>query len=225
MAFRGIMGPMPEISIRLATSADIRRREEIRLQHPYPGHIALMGSVDLAKQYGSGRTRLDRIPNRSRVTVVAEVSGRVEGVPQYTYGADVTGNRLDHLRLLLSMLGPINFVRRLPFLRARSRVNIPVPTDAFRIFNLQVDVAYRRQGIATRLLDWAEAEAEAARLGAHRMALPADLTNPAIKLYERQGYVTTRTATDRQYERYSHDAGRVLMEKDLTRADRSASES
>jgi ribosomal protein S18 acetylase RimI-like enzyme len=223
VAFRGIIGPMPEISIRLATSADIQRIEEIRLQHAYPGHIALMGSVDLAKRYGSGRTALDRIPNRLRVTVVAEISGRVEGVLQYTYGADVKGNRLEHLRLLLSLLGPMKFVRRLRFLRARSRVNIPVPTDAFRVFNLQVDIAHRRQGIATSLLDWAEGEA--ARLGARRMALLADLTNPAIRLYEREGYVTTRTATDRQYERYSQDAGRVLMEKDLTRADRSASES
>ena len=209
---------MSEISIRMATAGDVSRIEEIRLQHAYPGHIALMGNPELAVRYASGRTKLDRIPNSSKVTVVAEADGKVEGVLQYTFGSEPPPARLDHVRLLLLLLGPIGLVRRLPLLRARERVKIPVPSDAFRVFNLQVDVEFRCRGIATQLLDWAEDEAR--RLGAPRMALLADSASAAVRLYERNGYRTTRLATDPDYERYTQDPGRVLMEKELDSSDR-----
>ena len=213
---------MSEISIRLATTDDIARIEQIRLQHAYPGDVALMGSVDLAVRYASGRTKLDRIPNPSKVTVVAEAGTEVEGVLQYTFRSDPPPVGLDHTRLLFSLLGPIGLVRRLPVIRARKRVKIPVPSDAFRVFNLQVDTAFRCRGIATQLLDWAEDEAR--RLGARSMALLADSASPAVRLYERNGYRTTRIATDAEYERYTQDPGRVLMEKDLESTDGPASE-
>jgi len=204
---------MSEVSIRPATADDIPRIEQIRLQHVYPGHLALMGSDDRAMRYSSGRTKLDRIPNAAKVTVVAEVDGTVEGVLQYTFGSDAPRAGFDHARLLFSLLGPLGLVRRLPVLRARERVKIPVPADAFRVFNLQVDIAFRCRGIATQLLDWAEDEAR--RLDAPRMALLADSTSAAVRLYERNGYRTTVRATDHDYERYTEDPGRVLMEKDL----------
>jgi GNAT superfamily N-acetyltransferase len=213
---------MSDISIRSATSADIARIKEIRLQAAYPGHVALMGSIERAQRYSARRVKLDRIPNDARVTVVAEVSDRVVGVLQYTYGSDVTGMWLARLWLLVSLLGPIGLVRRLPFLRARERVKISVPPDAFRMFNLQVDTAHQSRGIGSQLLQWADDEAM--RLGATRMALLTDSMSPAIRLYERNGYVTTRTATDVQYERLTHDPGRVLMEKDLDAAHQSTPE-
>ena len=214
---------MSEISLRLATAGDVARIEEIRLQHAYPGDVALMGSVDLAVRYASGRTKLDRIPNPSKVTVVAVVDGEVEGVLQYTFRADPPSVGLDHLRLLVSLLGPFRLVRGYRVLRARRRVKIAVPSEAFRVFNLQVDTAFRCRGIATQLLDWAEDEAR--RLGAPCMALLADSASDAVGLYERNGYRTTQIATDPEYERYTGDPGRVLMQKELESASRPASDS
>jgi GNAT superfamily N-acetyltransferase len=213
---------MSDISIRLANSGDIARIKEIRREVAYPGHVALMGSVERAQRYSAGRVKLDRIPNDARVTVVAELSDRVVGILQYTYGSDVTGMWLARLWLLVSLLGPIGLVRRLPLLRARGRVKIAFPPDAFRLFNLQVDTAYRSRGIGSQLIQWADDEAM--RLGATRMALLTDSTSPAIPLYERNGYVTTRTVTDAQYQRLSREPGRVLMEKELDAADQSTPE-
>ena len=210
---------MSEVVIRFATADDVERIEEMRLQHAYPGDIALLGNVERAHRYASGRVKVDRIPNPSKVTVVADLDDRVEGVLQYsvTHGDANTWitqqRRVAQVRLLVSLLGPFGFLRRLPVLFARRRVTLPIPAGAFHIVNLQVDTTCRGQGIATRLLDWAEDEAK--HLGARRMALLADSASPVVRLYERNGYRITRTATDARYERYTNDPGRVLMEKQL----------
>ena len=206
-------GSMSEVVIRFATADDVERIEQMRLQHAYPGDIALMGSVERAHRYASGRVKLDGIPNPSKVTVVADVADRVEGALQYTFGDDPDPATLAHVRLLISLLGPVGLIRGIPVLRARRRVKIPVPTEAFRIFNLQVDTSRHGQGIATQLLGWADDEAR--HLGARRMALLADSASPVVRLYERNGYRITKTATDARYERYANDPGRVLMEKNL----------
>ena len=208
---------MSEVVIRFATVDDVERISQMRLQHAYPGDIALLGSVERAGRYASGRVKLDRIPNPSKVTVVADVADRVEGVLQYANGHGASNTRpvrrFAQVRLLVVLLGPFGFVYRLPVLLARQRVKLPVPAGVFQIVNLQVDTTCRGQGVATQLLDWAEDEAR--HLGARRMALLADSASPVVRLYERNGYRITKTATDARYERYTHDPGRVLMEKDL----------
>ena len=53
-------------------------------------------------------------------------------------------------------------------------------------------------------------------VGVSALSLHVVTTNPAIRLYERNGYRTTMTATDPRYEQRTGIAGRTLMVKDLT---------
>ncbi|MGO9876521.1 MAG: GNAT family N-acetyltransferase [Acidimicrobiia bacterium] len=207
---------METVSFRLATENDVDRLVEIVTAEPGVEAMALMGSVELALRYDEGLLRLNPIPNTSRVTVLALRAGRVVGFLQYEYGRGRPHSRVEVVRFLLSLLGPIGLLSRLPGLWARTRVDIPIPTGSFHIANLDVEVAARGQGIGTQLLDHAEHEAR--RLGARRMSLITRTTNStAIRLYERNGFVTTRTATHPSYEHHTGLSGRMLMEKDLSK--------
>ena len=100
-----------------------------------------------------------------------------------------------------------------PRLWARLRAQIHIPEDALYLTLVHVETASQGEGIGTCLLEWADREAN--RLGARRMCLTTTLDNPALKLYERNGYVVTRTADDPVYVRRLGVPGRVLMEKQL----------
>ena len=73
---------------------------------------------------------------------------------------------------------------------------------------------FRGRGIGGRLL--AFAEAEAARTGHGQVALHTFTTNPARRLYERNGYRAVAEVTDPDFERRTGVAGNVLYVKDLT---------
>jgi ribosomal protein S18 acetylase RimI-like enzyme len=204
---------MMRVSIRSATSDDVGRIVEIVNGEPGEDAIALMGSVELAHRYRERMVELEGIPNPSRVTVVAEASGRVVGLLQYRLGNTGRHGRLAHLRVLASLLGPIGVLRRAPCLWARTRVGLPIPVDSFYITNVHVENASQGQGVGSQLLRWAEHEA--IRHGARLMALTTISNSAAIPLYERNGFTITRTATHPDYERRLHVPGRVLMEKVL----------
>ena len=61
----------------------------------------------------------------------------------------------------------------------------------------------------------AYAEAQARARGAQRMALHTLTTNPAQRLYERNGFRVVETATNAEFERLTGVAGNVLMVKEL----------
>ena len=67
--------------------------------------------------------------------------------------------------------------------------------------------------IGAHLLAHAEAEARAA--GIARMALCTGVSNPAQHLHERAGYRIVETRRHADYERITHNPGRVPMIKDL----------
>ena len=88
--------------------------------------------------------------------------------------------------------------------------------------DLHVDAAAQGQRVGTQLLAWAEEEAR--RIGAKSMTLTTIPTNTGgIRLYERFGFKTTKTATSASYVKHTHIPGRVFMEKeiDLTKEDHS----
>jgi GNAT superfamily N-acetyltransferase len=198
-----------------ATTADIDRVAQILHAEPGAEAIAFMGNVELARRYGEALVRRDGIPNPARSTVVAQRAGEVVGVLQYALGSGRAHGRLEHMRVLASVVGPFGVVRRLPAIRARARVEIAVPPASFHIANLHVDAAHHSEGIGNELLEWAEWEA--IRVGARRMVLITTTTNPARPWYERHGFVPTVTATDGRYERYAGVPGRVLLEKSIAR--------
>ncbi len=180
--------------------------------HGEPGReaVSLIGGVDRARRFGRGLVRLDRIPNAAKPTVVAQSHDRVVGVLQYSRGANdrIT---LAHVRLAVSVFGPIGVLRAVPRLRARASVDVAIPADSFYIAEIHVDPGTRGLGIGGQLLDWAEREA--IRLESARMTLTTTTANPARRLYERKGFTVTNTATNPRYEHYTGIAGRVLMEK------------
>ena len=212
---------MPDVTFRLATSADIDRVLEIVNAVPGEEAVKLMGSEKLALEYDEGLVRLDPIPNKSRITVLAQNGDHAVGVLQYQFGDAPHHSRVDVLKLLLKVLGPVGFVRRFPAIYSRTTVDIEVPTDALFVTNLHVEAAAQGQNIGTQLLEWAEAEAR--RIGARNMALTTITTNTGgIRLYERFGFKTTKVASSPSYEKHTGIKGRVFMEKELAPADAGA---
>jgi ribosomal protein S18 acetylase RimI-like enzyme len=212
---------MPDVTFRPATAADIDRILEIVNASAGEEAVALMGSEQLALQYDEGLVRLDPIPNPSRITVLAQTDDKVVGVLQYQYGDAPHHSRVDVLKLLLRVLGPVRFVRRLPAIRSRATVDIDVPPDVLHLTNLHVEAAARGQDIGTKLLIWAEDEAR--RIGARSMTLATLSTNEGgIRLYERFGFEITRTVTSPSYEKHTGIPGRVLMEKQIAPAEAAA---
>lgn len=208
---------MPDVTFRLATSADIDRILEIINAVPGDEALKLMGSAKLALQYDEGLVRLDPIPNESRMTVLAQNGDHVVGVLQYQFGDAPHHSRVDVVKLLIKVLGPIGFVRRLPAIHSRTTVDIETPTDSLHLTNLHVEEAARGQDVGTKLLQWAEDEAR--RIGASRMTITTIPTNVGgVRLYERFGFKTTKTVTSPSYEKHTGIPGRIFMEKELSAA-------
>ncbi len=208
---------MDAIVIRPATSNDVDRMAEIVNAEPGDEPIALMGDIELARKYGIGLFKLDPIPNDARVTVVAQEADAIAGVLQYQFGdLGRPHSRLEVLRMLVGLLGPIGLLRRFRAVQSRARVDIPIPPGSFNLANLHVAPEFQERGIGRQLLEWAENEA--VTLGAPRMTLITTTRHPRISWYERSGFKITQTATDPTYERYTQIEGRVLMQKDLAGA-------
>ncbi len=208
------MPDAPDVNFRFATSADIDRVLEIVNAVAGEEAVALMGSEKLALQYDEGLVRLDPIPNKSRITVLAQNGDHVVGVLQYQFGDAPHHSRVDVVKLLLKVLGPIGFVKRFPAIYSRTTVDIETPTDSLHITNLHVEEAARGQDIGTKLLIWAEEEAH--RIGATRLSLTTIPTNVGgIRLYERFGFKTTKTVNSPSYEKHTKIPGRIFMEKPL----------
>lgn len=206
---------MAPITIRLATEADVDRILEIVNAVPGVEAVALLGSDDLALRYDDGLFRLDPITSGYRTTVLAQDGDRIVGVLRYQFGEEAPHHsRVDVLRLLLKLLGPIRLARRLPGIYSRTKVDVPIPADSLHIATLQVEPAARGQHVGRQLVEWAEAEA--VRLGAGRMSIVTAPTNEgALKFYERLGFHATKTVTDPSYEKHTGIPGRVYIEKVL----------
>jgi ribosomal protein S18 acetylase RimI-like enzyme len=146
--------------------------------------------------------------------MLAESGGRVVGLLQYQFGDARHHSRLDVLKLLVKVLGPIRFLRRLPAIWSRTTVDIDVPKNAFHITHLHMEEAARGQNVGTTLLNWGQVEA--VKLGAEKMSLTTLPTNVnAIRFYERFGFTITKTASSPSYVKRTGIPGRLLLEKDL----------
>ena len=209
---------MADVTFRLATEADIDRILEIVNAVPGQEAVALMGSDELALQYDEGLVRLDPIPNKSRITVLAMNDDHVVGVLQYQFGDAPHHSRVDVFKLLVKVLGPVRLVRRFPAIWSRTTVDIDIPTDALHITNLHVEEEARGQDVGTKLLNWAREEA--VRIGARNMTLTTIPTNVGgLRLYERFGFKITKTVNSPSYEKHTKIPGRVFLERDLEPAD------
>jgi GNAT superfamily N-acetyltransferase len=93
---------------------------------------------------------------------------------------------------------------------------IAVPEGALNIDALHVDPAFLNQRIGSALLDWVNEEA--ARRGVNKISVSAWIGFRGISLYERNGFEQVATKQDAEYERYFGVAGRVLLVKEVGRA-------
>ena len=205
------------LTFRRARADDTARIIEIMHGEPMPEAVGLaFDDAELALALGSALIRMPNSPMGWQRTVFAVNDGKPAGMLQAD-GSEVTSASLMKpgvLFRLLRIFGPVKFVRGLPRVRIRARVNSAYPAGAYIVHELHVDPAHRNRGIGGALLDYAEAEA--CRLGHTRMALSTTTANPARHLYERHGFRVAETKTDPDYERLTGIAGRHLMVKELT---------
>jgi ribosomal protein S18 acetylase RimI-like enzyme len=204
---------MEGLTIRQATAADMPRIAELVAGEPGNEAIGIAGSVTAARRLGMGVYSIAPYTRAWEHTVLAEAGSEVIGVLMSGSQVETLGLSPALAWLAVRSLGPLGVLRALPRMRARSRVQITPPSDAYHIGELDVDPRYRNRGIGGALLDYAESVAGG--VGRKQMSLTTTTSNPARRLYERHGFHVVETKTDPDYERYTGIEGRVLMVKDL----------
>jgi ribosomal protein S18 acetylase RimI-like enzyme len=200
-------------TVRPVAASDVARVSEIMNDPPGEEMLGLVGDPVRAVRFGHGLLELQHQPNPARPTFVADVDGRVGGFLQYTFDAQAMRVGMSEVLLAIRVAGPVRLVRAIPALRARSRVDIPVPRGSLYIAEVHVDPELRGHGIGGLLLDFADAEAR--RVGTDHLSLHTHIANRARRLYERHGFRVTDVREDAVYERYTGISGRILMEKRL----------
>jgi ribosomal protein S18 acetylase RimI-like enzyme len=165
------------------------------------------GDETLARGYLTKTLQVSHLPVAEWPCVVAVDGDKVVGLLDYSARGM---SRMTRLALLYEVVGWKQFLRAIPTMYGRQRVNTPVPDDAFYLANLRVDEAQRGRGIGTALMQWGEEKARA--LGYRRIALQSLTSNRAVQLYERLGYRVTQSPSHRLY---LHGEGRCLMLKAL----------
>lgn len=114
---------------------------------------------------------------------------------------------------LIARWGLLAALRGLPRGLALQSVRIKAPAGSWVVREVHVRPDLRGRGIGTVLLR--RAEESAVGNGRTVLALTTRTNNPARRLYERTGYRTVASRTNRMYRRYSGADGRILMVKEL----------
>ena len=208
---------MDGLTIRRATRADFDRIDSIVNDPPGAEAVgAAGGDAAAARRFSTAVFKMGVSPVLRRC-VVAEIDGRVAGVMDAGAGAEpvkigpaVILKMIGHV---VRIFGPVRAFRALPAVRARSRLDFDHVPGSYYVAELDVDPEYRNRGIGGVLL--AHAEAEARRAGVRCLSLTTAITNPARRLYERNGYRVVGEKRDAEYERITGVPGRVLMVKEL----------
>jgi ribosomal protein S18 acetylase RimI-like enzyme len=170
--------------------------------------VALVGGDEtLARAYLVKAMQAAHLPAQSWRCVVAVDGDEVVGLLDYSSDGM---SRTTRLALLYEIVGWKQFLRAIPIIYGRQRVNTAEPDDAFHLLNLRIDASHRGRGIGTALMQWGQDKAR--ELGYRRIALQTMASNSAIRLYERHGYRITKS---RKHPLYLHGEGRCLMEKVL----------
>ena len=211
-------GPsIPGLTFRPATEADTGRICEIMHGEPSQEAVGLcFDSSELARRLGEMQVRLPNSPSGWQHTALAQINGEAVGVLQAGPGGNTLASYVSIGLLLraVRIFGAVRFIKGLPRIRARARVDTEDPEGAYVVHELHVDPRHRNWGIGGAMLLYAERKAR--RLGHTKMSLSTTTVNPARHLYERHGYRIAGTRTDPDYERYTGIVGRYLMVKELS---------
>jgi ribosomal protein S18 acetylase RimI-like enzyme len=121
------------------------------------------------------------------VVWVAELDGRVAGVMAAMPYDQWTPRAYRFLRVTLRSISPWRWPRALWLYRASGRLTPEPPQSCFYVDSLATATEFRRRGVATALLE--EAEAKALALGLRSVALDTWVHNkPARALYLAAGF-------------------------------------
>ena len=204
------------LSFRRAGLADSDRIAEIMHGEPLPEAVGLaFGSPELARALGYELVRMPGSPEGWEHTVLSVLNGEAVGVLQAS-GDHVSFTTFITPGLVLRLMrifGPFKFLRGLPRIKAKARLDFNHPPGAYTVHELHVDPRCRNRGVGGALLDYAETEAR--RDGHPCMSLTTTTSNPARRLYERHGFRVVETRTDAAFQRYTGIEGRHLMLKEL----------
>ena len=207
---------MTDITIRPANVADLDRIYAIMCDDPMPDLLAIEPRVERARRIGALTIRNGLDIDLAR-TVLAIVDGQAVGLLETSRPGETSSvSPLAVLRVLVPSVmisGPRVLASSVRYHRARSRVQVERPKDAYYIGELDVHPQSRNRGIGARLMAYAEEQARTG--GFARMALTSGITNPAQHLYVRSGFRIAESRSDAAYERITGIPGRMLMVKDL----------
>jgi ribosomal protein S18 acetylase RimI-like enzyme len=200
------------VALRAAVRSDAARVAEIQHSVPASELVGLFGSAERARRFGLRQTARRGVVDDRRPVIVTCRGEHVVGFVQWSIGSVDRTELRDVLDVLTvaRLRDLVRFPRRL---KARARVDTPMPQDALYIAELHVDPDERGAGIGGALLDAAIAEAR--RLGRRLVCLTTTIDNPARRLYERHGFVVVDERRDGEYEAVSGSPGRVRMDLDL----------
>jgi ribosomal protein S18 acetylase RimI-like enzyme len=184
------------ITIRRAREDDRETAARIIADPPGDEAVGFCGDPEKARRIGIELGRMG-VSLHIEHTFVAEIDGRTvavmesgpHGEPSVSIGAI-----LRILPVALRIGGPVWTGRTILRQRLRSSVDFSLPARAYHIAELDVDTAYRNRGIGGGLLR--HAETDACNTGLARMSLTTSMTNPARRLYERNGYRVVEEKTD-----------------------------
>ena len=183
---------------------------------PGPEAVGILGREDWAITLGDAVQAFGGYRSAGDTLLVATRHG--EPVGMLLANHDGSGDfHLRRLPALLAILFRTLPLRELPgFLRRvrlRMQANLPTPDDSLHISELHVHPTHQGRGIGAALL--ARAEEIAGERGLARLSLSTLASNPARRLYTRQGYCVTAESHVAGYSEFTGATGRVRMEKTL----------
>ena len=183
---------------------------------PGPEVAGIAGREEWAIALGDAVQALGGYRSPGDTLLVATRRGEPVGMllANHDGGGDFHLRRLPALLAALLRTLPLRelpgFLRRV---RLRMRVNLPTPDDALHISEFHVHPAHQGRGIGAALLRGAEGIA--CERGVGRLSLTTRASNPARRLYTRQGYRVTAESHVPGYLEFTGSTGRVRMEKTL----------
>jgi ribosomal protein S18 acetylase RimI-like enzyme len=143
---------------------------------------------------------------------VAESEGEVVGLIHFADREEEDRNNRGMGRQTIQLLGLFPTLWRMPRFIQLGRVMGRASDDSVYIRHVAVFPAYRRRGIASRLLAFCEEEAE--RRGISKLALDVVTDNePALRAYQKYGFEIVDKVVSERFIQACGLSGLYLMEK------------